>query len=266
MPTMDDVAKASGFSQMTVSRAFDRSASIREVTRKRILEAAAAIGYYHNRAAAIVASRRSRSFGIVLPTLQSSIYLPFVEAARRAFEHRRADYVLQTIDYARGREVQVIGALLSHRVEAILLPSIGHTGKTRRLLQNVPVPLIEVGNLPQEPIHFAVGHSDFDAGAVATERLIAMGCRRVAIICGHARTTSNARDRLEGYRHALQGAGLPAADERRAEVDHSIELGPEGPRAPPARDRHVRWAGDRGRDLGCSPAAQDPAVWSADSR
>src|SRR6478735_1330170 len=114
LPTMDDVARASGFSQMTVSRAFDQSASIREATRKRILDAAAEIGYYHNRAAALMASRRSRSFGIVLPTLQDSIYLPFVEAARIAFENHRADYLLQTIDYSRGREAQVIGTLLSH--------------------------------------------------------------------------------------------------------------------------------------------------------
>lgn len=228
MPTMDDVARASGFSQMTVSRAFLESASIKTETRERIMRAAAEIGYYHNKAASSLASQRTRAFGIILPTLQDSIYLPFVEAARRVFESQRVDYVLQTIDYARGRESHAISALLSQRVQVILLPSIGHTAHTRKLLKSLPIPLIEVGNLPKKPVHFAVGHSDFEAGYVATKRLIATGRRKIAIICGHVSDTSNARDRLGGYRKAMEEAGLPVPDGRRAEVDHSIDAGLDG--------------------------------------
>lgn len=228
IPTMEDVARASGFSQMTVSRAFLESASIKKQTRERILRVATDMGYYHNRAASSLASQRSRAFGIILPTLQDSIYLTFVEAARHFFESHHFDYVLQTIDYARGRESHAIGSLLSQRVQAILLPSLGHTPRTRRLLDALPVPLIEVGNLPKKPVHFAVGHSDFEAGYLATRRLIAIGRRRIAIICGHVRATSNARDRLRGYRRAMEEAGLPVIDGRRAEVDHSIDAGLHG--------------------------------------
>src|SRR4051812_10828180 len=78
MPTMTDVARVTGFSQMTVSRAFLRSASIRTETKEAILKAAAEIGYFHNKAASTLASRNSRAFGIILPTLQDSIYLHFV--------------------------------------------------------------------------------------------------------------------------------------------------------------------------------------------
>ena len=48
--------------------------------------------------------------------------------------------------------------------------------------------MIEVGNLPKKPIDFAVGHSDFEAGYLATKRLIETGRRRIAIICGYVRT------------------------------------------------------------------------------
>lgn len=225
---MDDVAQVSGFSQMTVTRAFLDSASIRAETRERILKVAAEIGYYHNKAASNLASRRSRAFGIILPTLQDSIYLPFVDGARQVFERDRADYVLQTIDYARGRESHVIGSLLSHRVQAILLPSIGHTPETEGMLKSLPIPLIEVGNLPRRPIHFAVGHSDFDAGYLATRRLIDGGRRSIAIMCGYVRHTSNARDRLSGYRRALREGGLEFVPGRVAEVDHAVEAGLAG--------------------------------------
>jgi LacI family transcriptional regulator, gluconate utilization system Gnt-I transcriptional repressor len=228
MPTMHDVARESGFSQMTVSRAFLESASIRKETRERILKVAEEIGYYHNKAASYLASQRSRAFGIILPTLQDSIYLPFVEAARRVFESHRADYILQTIDYARGRESYAIGSLLSQRVQVIMLPSIGHTADTRRFLETLPIPLIEVGNLPKKPIDFAVGHSDFEAGYLATKRLIEIGRRKIAIIRGYARDTSNARDRSNGYRRAMREAGLPLVESRQIEVEHSIDAGLHG--------------------------------------
>ena len=228
MPTMDDVARASGFSQMTVSRAFDSSAPIRQETRDRILEAAAAIGYFPNRAASSLASQRTRTFGIILPTLQDSIYLPFVEGAGQVFEAHRSDYLLQSIDYAKGRESHAISALLAHRVEAILLPSIGHTVATGRFLRSIPIPLIEVGNLPKRPLEFAVGHSDYDAGYLATRRLIEGGRRKIAIICGEFATTTNARDRFNGCRQAMEDAGLSLPDDRVIQVEHAVDAGLEG--------------------------------------
>ena len=108
------------------------------------------------------------------------------------------------------------------------MPSIGHTPETEGLLKSLPIPLIEVGNLPKRPIHFAVGHSDFEAGYLATRRLIDGGRRRIAIICGHVRDTSNARDRLNGYRKALREGGLDFVEKRVAEVDHAVDAGLAG--------------------------------------
>jgi LacI family gluconate utilization system Gnt-I transcriptional repressor len=227
MPTMNDVARVTGFSQMTVSRAFLASSSIKRETREKILAAAAELGYFHNKTASSLASKRLRAFGIILPTLQDSIYLPFVAGAREVFERNGADYLLQSIDYARKREPHAIGPLVSQRVQAILLPSIGHTRETVKLLRAIPIPIIEVGNLPKRPIHFAVGHSDFEAGYMATARLIEIGRRRIAILCGHVGQTSNARDRLSGYRKAMSDAGIEVLHGHVAETEHSVDAGPK---------------------------------------
>ena len=116
---------------------------------------------------------------------------------------------------------------MSQRVRAILLPSIGHTRETRRLLSSIPIPIIEVGNLPRQPIHFAVGHSDLEAGYLATKHLIETGRRRLAIICGHVAETSNARDRLAGFRKAMAEAGLEVSAGQVAEAEHSVGAGPK---------------------------------------
>ena len=187
MPTMDDVARLTGFSQMTVSRAFLDSSPIRKETRDRILEAAAELGYFHNKTASSLASQRLRAFGIILPTLQDSIYFPFVAGAREVFEKNGADYLLQSIDYARKREAQAIGPLVSQRVRAILLPSIGHTRETARLLRAIPIPIIEVGNLAEaahpfrrRPFRFRSrlhGHQTPDRDGTAAHRHHLRPCR-----------------------------------------------------------------------------------------
>jgi len=237
MPTMSDVARIAGVSQMTVSRAFLRSASIRKETKEAILKAAREIGYFHNKAASTLASKNSRAFGIILPTLQDSIYLPFVEGARRVFEREGNEFLLQTIDYEREREPTAISVLLSQRVQAILLSSIGHTRKTLGLLGTIPVPLIEVGNLPRRPLHYAVGHSDYTAGYMATRRLIETGRRRIAIICGELGVTTNAPDRVAGYRKALEEAGLESPESRITQVGHSVNAGLDGLKALTKRAR-----------------------------
>ncbi|MET0429579.1 MAG: LacI family DNA-binding transcriptional regulator [Microvirga sp.] len=221
MPTTYDVARAAGVSQMTVSRAFDPEAPIRDRTRRKILATAEEIGYVHNRSASDLASGRRRGIGMIVPTLQESIYLPVVDGARRAFDAEGASFFLQAIDYDRRKEMGALTTLLSLRVRAVLLPSIGHGAKEAAFIRRLAVPVIEAGNLPEQPIHAAVGHSDFKAGYVATRHLIAAGRTRVAMICGHPNQTSNSRDRLRGYRAALREAGLFADPGRIAFTDHS---------------------------------------------
>ncbi len=223
MPTTYDVARLAGVSQMTVCRAFDEFASIRPETRQRILAAAAEIGYVHNRTASSLASRRHRAIGLILPTLQELIYLPVVDGARGACEARGVDVLLQAIDYDRAKERTVISSLLGQSVRAILIPSIGHSAETARLLRASPIPVIEAGNLPRRPIHFAVGHSDFEAGYTAGRHLTQSGRRSIAMICGYPEETSNSRDRLRGYRRALMEADLPVKPELIAFTDHSTE-------------------------------------------
>jgi LacI family transcriptional regulator, gluconate utilization system Gnt-I transcriptional repressor len=223
MPTMSDVALAAGVSQMTVSRAFSEGRPIREETRLRVLEAAQTLGYFHNQLAASLASQKSRSVGIVIPTLRDSIYMAVIEGASEVLEEAGFDYVLQAVGYQKDREPAALQALLARRVQALLMPSFGHSSETRKLLRRLATPLIEFGNLNPDAIGNAVGHSDFAAGSAATRALLARGRRRIALICSHVAETSHARDRRRGYRSALLEAGLPFAPRLSIEIDHEVE-------------------------------------------
>jgi len=73
-PTMTDVARVADVSQMTVSRVMRNTGYVSEEVRTRVVEAAAEIGYVHNRLAGGLAGAESSLVGVVLPTLQNRVF------------------------------------------------------------------------------------------------------------------------------------------------------------------------------------------------
>jgi DNA-binding LacI/PurR family transcriptional regulator len=79
-PTIYDVARMTGFSRGSVSRAFNNSPFINASTRERILEAAREIGYQPHSGSRLVKSSRIRRWGILLPNLSNPYYAKLFEA------------------------------------------------------------------------------------------------------------------------------------------------------------------------------------------
>lgn len=97
--------------------------------------------------------------------------------------------------------------MLSRRLDAIVIASVGGD---EQILQDViqsKTPLVLVDRKVDVPKTHFVGSNDIMVGSLATEHLIAMGCKRIA----HLRGPDNSvgRKRLEGYKRALNNAGLP---------------------------------------------------------
>ena len=77
---LSDVAQRAGCSVATVSRALNNSAMVSDEVRERVRQVAAELGYLRNSAAGALRSRRTRTLGAVIPTLDHAIYARLVEA------------------------------------------------------------------------------------------------------------------------------------------------------------------------------------------
>lgn len=225
IPTMSDVARAAGVSQMTVSRALRGHGQVRAKTRAHILAVAADLGYFPNRAASELASRSNRSIGIIVPTLQDSIYASMLEKVGAVLGESGYGYVLQSVSYHREREPAALRALIAQRVRAMMIPAIGHSDESRAIIAQMPIPYVEFGSHGPDNIGVCVGHSDYEAGLEATRRLIAAGRRRIAIICGLTNKISHARDRYHGYRDALTEAGIDVDPSLIADIETKVTPG-----------------------------------------
>lgn len=87
------------------------------------------------------------------------------------------------------------------------------------MLSGYPIVLVDryLSDIPC----FAVQSDNVQGGLLATEHLIARGCRRIAIVSDFV--TSGTRGRLEGYREALGRNGIPYQSELVAVLPHGKE-------------------------------------------
>ena len=200
---LEDVAADVGLSTASVSLVLRGAAGPSEATRARVLEAAARLGYRPDRAASLLARRRSGLLGVVFD-VRSDHHGELVDDLQGAAEERGFDLVLSTVSRARD-ERRAVETLVDSRCEALVLlgpeaPADWLTAVGRQL------PVVAVGR-PVRPSGFdVVRAADADGVGLVVDHLVALGHVSIAYVDGGRGDIAAARRR--GYRSALRRAGL----------------------------------------------------------
>jgi LacI family transcriptional regulator len=210
-PRLRDVADLAGVDISVASRALRRSPelSVRPETQRRIEEAASALGYVANPAAASLKTARTSSLGIVLPNLfnpaGSLIALGATEQAAAA------GYLLLVTNGTPRDSVP----MLERRVDGILLASATNEPRSMPDAGSVEVPLLLVNR--HEPGGFPGIVVDDERGAeLATEYLVSLGHVDIGHVAGPQQADTSRRRRA-GFEAMLRQSGLPVRGEWIAE-------------------------------------------------
>lgn len=210
-PTMADVARLAGVSPMTVSRAFKRDTSVSEATREAILKAAEEIGYVFDSAASSLRSQRTDFVAVTIPSINNANFAETLRGLTEGLKPRGLQILLGYTDYDIHEEERLVEQLLRRRPEAIVVTGGKHTPRTRRLLENAGIPVVETWDLPEAPIGHVVGFSNADAVRGMVDHFVARGLTRIAFIGGDADRDTRGTDRREGFVAAMHAHGLDAS-------------------------------------------------------
>ena len=203
MAQLTDVARMAGVSTSTASRALARPEMVAELTRNRVLEAAAKLNFEHNRAARALITGRTGLIGLILPTLTNPYYGPLVLGAQRAAEEIDCNLLVAVSERSLDREKRLV-MRLANQVDGFVMVADGPDREVRRLAGVRPVVLLErqVPGLPAVVV-------DTPSGLVAlAEHLVAGGHRRIAYVSGPGDTWGNQK-RTEAITSYLRSAGVP---------------------------------------------------------
>ena len=221
--TLGDVAAAAGVSTATVSRYFNSPDIVAPETAERIRAAVEQLDYIPNLLAGGLASNRSRLVAVLIPELSGSIFTDIIEAMVGELSTSGYVALLGLTGRSQAGTSELVRAALARRVEAIVITSTVD-GPTRAMLRRSGTTVIEIWDLPDDPVDLAIGFSHHAIGADLARYLRNRGHLRPFLVSS---TGPRSRMRREGFMAEWIAGGGEAPGE--LEVDMPGRFGDAGP-------------------------------------
>ncbi len=200
MATIMDIARVTGLSLMTVSRAFNTPERVKPQTLEKIMQAAEALDYHPNNVARSLARKRT---GIVF------VYIPKGLSATEQF-------VLQTVT-AIGERLgeQGYSLLLSRKLpegescDGVIMMGLSHDEEKAAVAKSIAKPVVLYGN--SNLFASWVDVDNYRGERLAVEYLLQAGKKNIAAICA-PQSMRYAEERLLAYKHCLAEQGMQCED------------------------------------------------------
>jgi DNA-binding LacI/PurR family transcriptional regulator len=221
--TIRDVARKAGVAKSVVSTVLSgrlTTTRVSEETRQRVYDAARELHYSPNALARGLARKRSDTFGIIplwsgCLSVWSGFVSEMMQGVTVAAERERYGMLLNfmNVDYDEDEETAArqVAEITDGRIDGALLWRLPTDPLAQRLYERgFPVVMMfgshNILDIPSADCDNVLG------GRLATEYLLELGHTRILHLTGNQRERY-VRDRIAGYEHALQNAGLPIRPE-----------------------------------------------------
>nr|WP_192459404.1 LacI family DNA-binding transcriptional regulator [Musicola keenii] len=221
-PTLEDVARVSGLSSMTVSRALNTPQRVRPDTVARVMEAVRATGYIPNMLAGGLASKRSKLIAVAVPQINNSMFADTIQAISDELSARGYHMLLCVAGYTHESETEIVAAILSRRPDGVVLTGIHHSPELKKTLLNANIPVVEIWDLTPTPLDMLVGFSHEKIGDTIGQFLLTKGLSRIGMIWTEDR---RAAQRKQGMLDRLRQQGQPRIDEVVIPLPATLSLG-----------------------------------------
>jgi len=204
--TIADVAARAGVGAITVSRALRDPSQVSARLRESIERAVRELDYVPNLDARSLASRHSSVVAVLIPAIAQNIFTDVLRGVYDGVEDSGLRIEIANTRYHAGVEEAIVTETLRRRPAGIIISGIDQSAPTRRMLEGAGCPVVQIMDLTDDPIQKIVGFSHIAAGREMTEHMLAAGYRRIGFLGGTM--AGRSLGRLEGYRSALENAGL----------------------------------------------------------
>ena len=205
--TLRDIANICGCSVTSVSRALKDSPTISAAMRAKVKETANKLGYIQNLAASSMRTGFTNTIDVCLQDFCNPYYAviaSYIESYARSLGY---SVLFSTTNELPMQEYDVCKNLIEKNVDGILFFPIQQDTRALELLQEQQVPFVVVARRFYDIDTDYVIPDDERSAVLATEHLIEKGARSILFL-NVTSSISSARERLLGYRNAIQNHNL----------------------------------------------------------
>ena len=232
---LKELADHLGLSQTTVSRALNGYPEVSEETRKRVIKAAQAAHYMPSGRAKSLATGRTMTIGHVIPVstkheMVNPVFGDFIAGAGEVYAARGYEMLLNLV--SDDDELRVYRDMHARaQVDGIVVHAPRMDDPRIGLLRDLHLPFVVHGRASHaiEPYSW-VDVPNSRAFEEATEHLISLGHRRIALING-PEELDFAHRRREGFLSAIERAGAPVSPDWMRSADMTENYGYDAARA-----------------------------------
>jgi LacI family transcriptional regulator, repressor for deo operon, udp, cdd, tsx, nupC, and nupG len=212
--TIYHIAEKLGLATSTISRALKDHHSISKKTIIKVKETAKEMGYRPNNLAASLRSKKTKTIGVLLPTITQPFLSSLISGIEIAAQKAGYNVVIMQSHDSYQEEINLTQSLYNNRVSGIICSLAMETKDTDhfQIFMDNNTPLVFVDRVPKSFNTFRVVIDNYAAGYKATKHLIAQGCKRIAHFTAGSEF-SIYYERKKGYIDALLEANLPVEDE-----------------------------------------------------
>lgn len=206
--TLQDIARALGVSKATVSLAMNNSTLVADKTKALVRQKSEELGYVYNRGAAGLSTGETRTIGLAVHDFSNPYFISLCESVEAVLSMSGRMSFLCNTDESLERQARFINELIAHNADGLILgPAVGTTLDDLKPLLDRKVPIVLLGrDVEGSPVDL-VRNDDQLALALATQHIISLGHRRIAMLGGSKNTTVGC-NRRSGFLRAMESAGL----------------------------------------------------------
>ncbi len=206
--TIREIASLAGVSTATVSRVINQPDKVKEETRNRVRNVMRENHFVADGLAGGLASRRSRTIGLIIPTIANSIYASSTQAAQRVAQGAGYTVFVGVSDFSASTEAALIHRLIERRVDGLILTGAARDQEIYDKITHNKVPFVITWQLTKSADLPAVSFDNYKAAATATRYMLSLGHTRIGLICGRTEVNDRASERRRAYEECLEGAGI----------------------------------------------------------
>lgn len=214
-----------GVSTATVSRCFNTPDKVVDATREKVLQAVDELGYTPHFGGRALASNRSNTVGVIIPTMENAIFARGLQAFQETLADSGVTMLVASSGYDPEIELQQIRTLISQGADGLLLIGHARPDKTYDFLKRRRIPCVLTWNYRVKSGCFSVGFNNRRAATELAQRVIQYGHRHIGIITAHTEFNDRALDRVNGIRDAMESAGLSSNNLTIVPTNYSLKNG-----------------------------------------
>jgi len=196
MANIKDVAKHAGVSVTTVSRCFNNRGYISQSTRDKIEMACKELNYQPNEIARSLFKKKSNIIGVIIPRLDSYFFAELLQYIEDLLYKKGYKMLLCSTNGDEYKEKSYLDMFKAQKVDGVIIAS--YLTEDHYDYTNIGMPAVAFDRHLHGDIK-CIGSDHYQAGVLATQKLIDLGCRKLAHFRGQSIVSSPTHNKTKAF-------------------------------------------------------------------